>query len=126
VSPRIVESTLYAEGTAQVPVRLSLPNFLTTRRSTTTERCAPCSPAITRVEERADVRATFFTSAWTDSIGSPISDAAISACASWSSVMPMAAKIASSSVGGSRRTRRAPYLVFQSSLIGASHLIRNT
>src|SRR5207248_7318739 len=28
--------------------------------------------------------------------------------------------IASSSVGGSRRTRRLPYLVFQSSLIGAS------
>src|SRR5207244_2063920 len=34
--------------------------------------------------------------------------------------MPTAAKIASSSVGGSRRTRRFPYLVFQSSLIGAS------
>jgi hypothetical protein len=31
-----------------------------------------------------------------------------------------AAKIASSSVGGSRRTRRGPYLVFQSSLIAAS------
>ena len=37
--------------------------------------------------------------------------------------MPTAAKIASSSVGGSRRTRRVPYFVFQSSLIGASHLI---
>src|SRR6478752_710091 len=35
--------------------------------------------------------------------------------------MPTAAKIASSSVGGSRRTRRVPYFVFQSSLIGASH-----
>src|SRR5687767_4438313 len=34
--------------------------------------------------------------------------------------MPTAAKIASSSVGGSRRTRRVPYFVFQSSLIGAS------
>src|SRR5262249_32319966 len=32
--------------------------------------------------------------------------------------MPTAAKMASSSVGGSRRTRRGPYLVFQSSLIG--------
>src|SRR5215813_5742689 len=32
--------------------------------------------------------------------------------------MPTAAKMASSSVGGSRRTRRVPYLVFQSSLIG--------
>src|SRR6476660_7278908 len=31
--------------------------------------------------------------------------------------MPTAAKIASSSVGGSRRTRRVPYFVFQSSLI---------
>src|SRR5258706_162537 len=37
--------------------------------------------------------------------------------------MPIAAKIASSSVGGSRRTRRRPYFVFQSSLIGASCLI---
>src|SRR6478735_4467674 len=37
--------------------------------------------------------------------------------------MPIAAKMASSSVGGSRRTRRVPYFVFQSSLIGASHLI---
>src|SRR5882724_6172438 len=37
--------------------------------------------------------------------------------------MPIAAKIASSSVGGSRRTRRDPYFVFQSSLIGASQLI---
>src|SRR5436190_9279835 len=36
--------------------------------------------------------------------------------------MPMAAKIASSSVGGSRRTRRVPYLVCQSSLIEASHI----
>src|SRR5438445_9587919 len=36
--------------------------------------------------------------------------------------MPTAAKIASSSVGGSRLTRRVPYFVFQSSLIGASHL----
>src|SRR5437868_14867233 len=34
--------------------------------------------------------------------------------------MPIAAKMASSSVGGSRRTRRGPYLVFQSWLIGAS------
>src|SRR5271155_5587445 len=31
--------------------------------------------------------------------------------------MPAAAKIASSSVGGSRRTRRGPYFVFQSWLI---------
>src|SRR4051794_39283320 len=38
--------------------------------------------------------------------------------------MPTAAKIASSSVGGSRRTRLVPYFVFQSSLIGASHLLR--
>ena len=54
-------------------MRLSLPNFLMTRRSTTTERCAPCSPAITRVEERAERRPAFFTSAFTDSIGNPIS-----------------------------------------------------
>src|SRR5581483_6965836 len=54
----------------------------------------------------------------------PISDAAISACASWSSVIPAAAKIASSKVGGSRRTRRVPYLVCQSSLIGASQIDR--
>src|ERR1700684_2436138 len=32
--------------------------------------------------------------------------------------------MASSSVGGSRLTRRGPYLVFQSSLIGASHHMR--
>src|SRR6187551_1237851 len=37
--------------------------------------------------------------------------------------MPTAAKIASSSVGGSRLTRRVPYFVFQSSLIGASQMI---
>src|SRR5579864_5636362 len=72
---------------------------------------------MTRVEERAALRPAFFTSAATDSIGSPISDAAISACSLWSSVMPAAAKIASSNVGGSRRTRRGPYLVFQSWLI---------
>src|SRR5260370_23306913 len=34
--------------------------------------------------------------------------------------MPVAAKMASSSVGGSRRTRRGSSLVFQSSLIGPS------
>src|SRR4051794_32109292 len=39
--------------------------------------------------------------------------------------MPIAAKMASSSVGGSRRTRRGPYLVFQSWLIGASLVIPN-
>ena len=43
-------------------MRLSLPNRLTTRRSTTTERCAPCSPAITRVAERADEHPKVFTS----------------------------------------------------------------
>src|ERR1700722_1114211 len=37
--------------------------------------------------------------------------------------MPIAAKIASSSVGGSRRTRRVPYLVFQSSLMGAPRMM---
>src|ERR1700690_371017 len=67
--------------------------------------------------ERAWARPAFFTSAVTASIGMPISDAAISACSLWSSVMPAAAKIASSSVGGSRRTRRGPYFVFQSWLI---------
>ena len=66
----------------QVPVRLSLPNRLTTRRSTTTERCAPCSPAITRVAERATARPVFFTSVSTSSYGRPISAAAISACCS--------------------------------------------
>src|SRR5689334_19083884 len=50
----------------------------------------------------------------------PMSDAAISACCSSSSVMPTAAKIASSRVGGSRRTRRVPYFVFQSSLMVVS------
>src|ERR1700742_188119 len=94
-----------------------------TRRLTTIERCAPCSPAITRVAERDDDRAIFLTSNSTVSSGIPIKDAAISACASRSSVMPIAAKMASSSVGGSRRTRRGPYLVFQSSLIEASPLI---
>src|ERR1700721_3941436 len=37
--------------------------------------------------------------------------------------MPIAAKIASSSVGGSRLTRRGPYLVFQSSLMGAPRMM---
>src|SRR5579864_3320730 len=81
---------------------------------------------MTRVEERAALRPAFFTSAATDSIGSPISDAAISACSLWSSVMPAAAKIASSNVGGSRRTRRGPYLVFQSWLIAHLWFWRKT
>src|SRR5215471_9231296 len=51
----------------QVPVRLSLPKRLTTRRSTTTERWAPCSPAMTRVADRASARPVFFTSANTSS-----------------------------------------------------------
>src|ERR1700722_16977754 len=72
---------------------------------------------MTRVEERASIRPAFFTSTVTASIGRPISEAAISACSLWSSVMPDAAKIASSSVGGSHRTRRGPYLVFQYWLI---------
>jgi hypothetical protein len=38
----------------------------------------------------------------------------------------VAAKMASSSVGGSRRTRRVPYFVFQSSLIGRLNLLANT
>src|SRR5215469_15297674 len=38
--------------------------------------------------------------------------------------MPTAAKIASSRVGGSRRTRRGPYFVFQSSLMVVSRLAR--
>src|SRR5882757_2258449 len=79
---------------------------------------------MTRVADREARRLAFFTSVRTGSSGIPISAAAISACCSWSSVMPMAAKIASSSVGGSRRTRRVPYLVCQSSLIEASHIDR--
>src|SRR5262245_4235617 len=46
-----------------------------------------------------------------------ISAAAISACSCGSSVSPLAAKIASSSVGGSHRTRRGPYSVFQDLLM---------
>ena len=66
--PQILGPKLW---TSQVPVRLSLPNRLTTRRSTTTERCAPCSPAITRVADRAAARPVFFTSARTSSYGNP-------------------------------------------------------
>ena len=66
----IRELPLRLEG-SQVPVRLSLPKRRTTRRSTTTERCAPCSPAITRVADRAAARPVFFTSARTSSIRQP-------------------------------------------------------
>ncbi len=60
----ICEGLMMSGGECQVPVRLSLPNFRTTRRSTTIERCAPCSPAMTRVIERPNTgRAAFFTSA---------------------------------------------------------------
>src|SRR5579872_1962984 len=79
---------------------------------------------MTWVAERACVRAVFFTSAVTVSIGIPISDAAISACSFGSSVMPAAAKIASSRVGGSCRTRRGPYFVFQSWLIADSSIAK--
>src|SRR5262245_25102202 len=53
----------------------------------------------------------------TASSGNPIKDAAISTCCWRLSVNPRAAKIASSSVGGSCLTRRLPYLVFQALLI---------
>jgi hypothetical protein len=56
---------------SQVPVRLSLPKRLMTRRSTTTARWAPCSPAMMRVADRATARPVLFTSANTFE-GSPI------------------------------------------------------
>jgi len=63
---RAHEGRRFAGKTAQVPVRLSLPNRRAARRSTTTARCAPCSPAMTRVvETRALARLCFFTSART-------------------------------------------------------------
>src|SRR5262249_9821812 len=89
-------------------------------RSTTTVRNAPGRPAVTPTVFMSlrcppDLR----SSARTCSIGSSIKDAAISTCAATSSVSPRAAAIASWRVGGSRRTRRGPYLVFQTSLIGS-------
>ena len=60
-------NSAYSKLIIQVPVRLSLPNRLTTRRSTTTARWAPCSPAMMRVADRATARPVFFTSASTSS-----------------------------------------------------------
>src|SRR5262249_45468637 len=65
------------------------------------------------------------TATRTLSTGMPISAAAISACCCGSSVSPAAAKIASSSVGGSSRTLRGPYLVFQGLLMVATHSARS-
>src|SRR5262249_43893390 len=65
----------------------------------------------------------FSTATRTFSTGMSISAAAISACCCGSSVSPLAAKIASSSVGGSSRTLRGPYLVFQALLMVGTHSV---
>src|SRR5215210_2082409 len=81
--------------------------------STTTERCMP--PRLVNATVAAGLRGggDFFSTARTSSRGSSISPAAIATCSSTSSVRSRAAEIASSRVGGSWRTRRRPYLVFQ-------------
>src|SRR3954447_25162864 len=86
-------------------------------RSTTTERSVP--PRLVNASVAAGLRGTgnFMIAARTSSTGASISPAANSICSWTSSVSPRAAKIASSRVGGSWRTRRDPYLVFQVVLI---------
>ena len=86
-------------------------------RSTMTVRAAPSRPfAVTIwVLLRGDAEAR--SSARTFSTGSSMSAAAISACCCGSSVRPRAAVIASFKVGGSKRTRRVPYFVFQTVVI---------
>src|SRR5271155_3387450 len=60
------------------------------------------------------------TAVLASSVETCISDITISTWPSTSSVMPCAARTASSTVGGSRRTRRRPSLVSHTSLM--SHL----
>lgn len=86
-------------------------------RSTTTARATPPRPAmVSRLSGRRVFRmARLASSGVTD-----INAATISIWPSRSSVRPCAAKTASSSVGGSRRTRRKPSFVSHTSL--TSHL----
>src|SRR5580704_8866063 len=82
-------------------------------RSTMTERepRAPPPTSTTLIVFRGEAAA--ITASLTFSGARPIREAAISTCADTLSVRPWAAMIASSSVGGSCRTRREPYFVFQ-------------
>src|SRR5215468_11811701 len=87
-------------------------------RSTTTARASPPRPGMVN---RLSGRRIFRTARLASSTGTDINAATISIWPSRSSVRPCAAKTASSSVGGSRRTRRKPSFVSQTSL--TSHLV---
>ena len=91
-----------------------------------TERFHQSGAAVNGKPVRVVVNATELTtlgcgsilasSASTSSRGTPIRDAAISTCSSRRSDKSRAAASASATVGGSWRTRRGPYLVFQAGL----------
>ena len=85
-------------------------------RSTTTERDPPARPAIVNRLSSRD-RRIFSTARRASAAETGIKEVTISTWASSSSVSPCAASAASSMVGGSRRTRRRPSLVFHTSLI---------
>ena len=87
-------------------------------RSTTTARASPPRPGMV---SQLSGRRIFRTARLASSTGTDINAATISIWPSRSSVRPCAAKTASSSVGGSRRTRRKPSFVSQTSL--TSHLV---
>ena len=82
-------------------------------RSTTTARATPPRPGIV---SRLSGRRIFRTARLASSAGTDINATTISIWPARSSVRPCAAKTASSSVGGSRRTRRKPSFVSHTSL----------
>ena len=87
-------------------------------RSTTTARCIPVRVVVNATELATFGCGTSLASSTATCSGeTPISDAAISTWASRSSEMSLAAAIASAIVGGSCRTRRGPYLVFQAGVV---------
>jgi hypothetical protein len=88
-------------------------------RSTITVLAVPSAPPEVRTRALLREAAIVNSSARTSSTGRSIKAAAISACYSSSPVSPCAAAIASFSVGGSNRTLRRPYFVFQTSGIMA-------
>jgi len=89
-------------------------------RSTTTARATPPRPGIV---SRLSGRRIFRTARLASSAVTDINATTIPIWPSRSSVRPCAAKTASSSVGGSRRTRRKPSLVSHTSL--TSHPARH-
>src|SRR5580700_2523762 len=115
----LIPDDLGSPGERYLAVPLPAPGRRETLRSTTTVRIDPGRPVTPTVLMSLRWPPDRSNSAFTCSGGTSIRDDAISTCSCRSSVSPRAAAIASWRVGGSRRTRRGPYLVFQTSLMVA-------